>query len=111
MKTLMARTGVDCTSEEINVSDLDFDLIIGKAVLFRTIEETEETRDAFDIALLDVDHHELSMSMPVSEQEALDMLPEVPKACSGFIGKFGVECDKCSRYQDECNGTGEFHVI
>ena len=97
MKTLIARTAVDCIS--VSIKERDLSEIGEERVLFLNLYEAQNLVDTLLIALM------------LSEQEALDMLPEVPKACSGFVGKFGIECDKCSRYQDDCSGTGEFNVI
>ena len=36
------------------------------------------------------------------------MVADIDTKCTGTFGKSGPECDKCSRYEDDCDGQGEF---
>ena len=65
MKTLTARTAVDCVS--IAMKTRDIHTVGEEGVLFLNLYEAQQLIDSLQIAL-----------MP-SEQEALDMLPEVPE--------------------------------
>ena len=65
MKTLTARTAVDCVS--IAMKTRDIHTVGEEGVLFLNLYEAQQLIDSLSIAI-----------MP-SEEEALDMLPEVPE--------------------------------
>lgn len=65
MKTLIARTATDCIS--LAMKTLDIQTVGEESVLFLNLYEAQQLIDQATIAL-----------MP-SEEEALDMLPEVPE--------------------------------
>ena len=104
MKMKIKRVATDCISVEMNRNELHIDE--GTAVMFLELGEAENAGNALFDGIQQVSAD--GSPIPVSEAEALDMLPEVQEKCNGSYGTTGMECDNCSRLKDDCEGSGEF---
>jgi len=79
----------------------------GKFQLHFGINEMGELASA--IGVEELEHDPRWPQEPLTQEEVdAEIATGLPPDCAGTFGKFGLECDKCSRYRIDCNGAGEF---